>query len=295
MAVEVNANLGKGSDLTRMLALNQVKQDQQLIVQTYGLSNPVCGIPELLNTITDILAIANVKNVGRYFKTPTPAQMQAINSAPKPPDPNLIAAQAQMEKVRSDTAKAVAQQNLDTKKLQSENVLKHLALQAKTEFEFQKLQLDANAAHVDHATKLGALGAQLMKSQSDSDQADTQNQLDMADQQQASDDSARQHQQAMSQAQLKAAQIASAHMQKMAQINSGHVQAMTQMAANHHAAMTGHGVQHIKTIAGALSGDADRDHESQENQLDRGHDRLKTAATLANQQQLAKMKPSPAP
>jgi hypothetical protein len=295
MAVEVNANLGKGSDLTRMLALNQVKQDQQLIVQTYGLSNPVCGIPELLNTITDILAIANVKNVGRYFKTPTPAQMQAINSAPKPPDPNLIAAQAQMEKVRSDTAKAVGQQNLDTKKLQSENLLKHLALQAKTEFEFQKLQVDANAAHVDHATKLGALGAQLMKSQSDSDQADTQSQLDMAGQQQASDDSARQHQQAMSQAQLKAAQIASAHMQAMHKIGSGHVQAMTQMAANHHAQMTGHAVKGAGMVVGALGEERNREHESSENALDRGHDALTTAATLSQQEKIAKMKPRPQP
>ena len=36
MTVEVNANLGKGTDMVRMLALNQIKQDQQLIVQTYG-------------------------------------------------------------------------------------------------------------------------------------------------------------------------------------------------------------------------------------------------------------------
>jgi len=295
MSVEVNANLGKGSDLTRMLALNQIKQDQQLIVTTYGLNNPVCGIPELINTITDILALANVKNVGRYFKTPTPQQMQQILNAPKPPDPNLVAAQAQMEKVRSDTAKAVAEQNLKTKQLQSDNVFKHLTLQAKTEYEFNKLAVDAQKAGVEGAHKLGQLGATLMKSQSDSDQADSQNQLDMAQQQQASDDSARQHQQAMTQAQLKAAQLASQHMQKMAQIHSGHVQQMTGMAANHHAAMTGHGVQQIKTVAGALAGDADREHEAHENELDRGHDALKTAATLTNQKDLARMKPRPAP
>ena len=73
MGVEVNANLGKGSDMVRMLALQQIDQKQQLIVHTYGLNNPVCGIPEMLNTVTDMLALANVKNVGRYFKTPEPA------------------------------------------------------------------------------------------------------------------------------------------------------------------------------------------------------------------------------
>jgi hypothetical protein len=295
MAVEVNANLGKGSDLTRMLALNQIKQDQQLIVQTYGLSNPVCGIPEMLNTITDMLALANVKNVGRYFKTPTPQQMMAIQNAPKPPDPMLIAAQAQMEKVRMEAAKAAGQQNFDTKKLLSEQTLRHQELTAKTQYEMGKLQVDAKKAHVDHITKLGQLGATLMKSQSDSDQADTQNQLDVAQQQQSSDDSARQHQQAINQAQLHAAQIASQHMQKMHQIGSQHVQAMTDMAARHHQAMTGHAVKGAQIVAGALTADADHAHESQENALDRDHDALTTAATLQNQQQLAKMKPRLAP
>jgi hypothetical protein len=295
MAVEVNANLGKGSDLTRMLALNQVKQDQQLIVQTYGLSNPVCGIPEMLNTITDILAIANVKNVGRYFKTPTPQQMQAIQNAPKPPDPALIAAQAQMEKVRMEAAKAAGQQNFDTKKLLSDQTLRGQELKAKTDYDFQKLQIDAQKAHVDHATKLGALGATLMKSQSDQDQADTQNQLAMGQQQQDANDSAQQHQQAMSQAELHAAQIASQHMQKMHQIGAQHVQAMTDMAARHHQAMTGHAVHGAQIVAGALTADADHDHESRENALDRDHEALTTAATLQNQQQLAKMKPRPTP
>jgi hypothetical protein len=295
MAVEVNANLGKGSDLTRMLALNQIKQDQQLIVQTYGLSNPVCGIPEMLNTITDMLALANVKNVGRYFRTPTPQQMMAIQNAPKPPDPMLIAAQAQMEKVRMEAAKAAGQQNFDTKKLLSEQTLRTHELQAKTAYDFQKLAIEGQKAHVDHATKLGQLGATLMKSQSDSDQADTQNQLDIAQQQQDANDSAQQHQQALSQAQLKAAQIASQHMLKMHQIGAQHSQAMTGLAAQHHQAMTGHAVKGAGIVAGALTADADHAHESQENALDRDHDALTTAATLNNQQQMAKMKPRPRP
>ena len=110
MSVEVNANLGKGSDMTRMLALNQIKQDQQLVFTQFGPGNPQVGIPEMLNTISDMMAIANIKNVGRYFKTPTPQQLQAIQAQPKTPDAMTMAAQAQMEKVRSDTAKAVGQQ-----------------------------------------------------------------------------------------------------------------------------------------------------------------------------------------
>ena len=295
MAVEVNPNLGKGSDLTRMLALSQIKQDQQLIVQTYGLGNPVCGIPEMINTITDILALANVKNVGRYFKTPTPQQINAIVNAPKPPDPNLIAAQAQIEKVRSDTAKAVGQQNLDTKKLMSENQLRFQEMQAKTAYDFQKLEVEAHKAGVDHVAKMGALASQLMKDQSDAESQDTQDQLGMAQHQLDSDNSARQHQQSQNDAMLKAAGLASQHMQKMAQINSAHVQQMTGMAAQHHEAMTGHATNihntHAKIVAGALSQGADHEHESEENALDRDHEALTTAATLNTQRQMAKERP----
>ena len=107
MSVEVNPNLGKGNDMVRMMALSGIKQDQQAIVNQMGLSNPIVGIPEMLNTMTDMLALANVKNVARYFKTPNPQQMQQLLSAPKTPDPQAMAAQAMMEKVRSESAKAV--------------------------------------------------------------------------------------------------------------------------------------------------------------------------------------------
>ena len=73
MTVEVNPTLGKGSDTVRMMTLQQIKQDQMMVFQQFGPTNPVVGIPEMLNTITDMLEIANIKNVSRYFKMPPPA------------------------------------------------------------------------------------------------------------------------------------------------------------------------------------------------------------------------------
>src|SRR4029077_16672325 len=67
MSVEVNPTLGKGSDAIRMMTLQQIKQDQMMIFQQFGPSNPVVGIPEMYNTLSDMLAIANIKNPGRYF------------------------------------------------------------------------------------------------------------------------------------------------------------------------------------------------------------------------------------
>ena len=77
MSVEVNPTLGKGSDTVRMMTLQQIKQDQMMIFQQFGPQNPVVGIPEMLNTITDMLSIANIKNVSRYFKDVRPAAAPA--------------------------------------------------------------------------------------------------------------------------------------------------------------------------------------------------------------------------
>ena len=107
MSVEVNPTLGKGSDTVRMMTLQQIKQDQMMVFQQFGPQNPVVGIPEMLNTITDMLAIANIKNTGRYFKTPDPQTIQQMQTAPKEPDAMTIAARANYERVKSQTAKAI--------------------------------------------------------------------------------------------------------------------------------------------------------------------------------------------
>ena len=293
MSVEVNPNLGKGSDLVRMLALQQIDQKQQLVYQTFGPGNPIVGIPEMLNTVTDMLALANVKNVGRYFKTPSQQTLAMMASTPKPPDPMSVAAQAQLEKVRTESARAVAEQSANEARTAQEYHFKHQQLRAKTQIDLQKLALEQRKAGVDHHVQLAQLASQLMKDQSDQDQNDQQNQLDQANQQNQSDQTAIQGQQAQNQAELQAAQIASQHMQKMSQLQSQHTQAMTQMAANHHAAMTGHAASNLKTVAGALAGDADRQQTEDENALDRQHQMQTTAATLASQHDIARMKPKP--
>jgi hypothetical protein len=279
MAVEVNPNLGKGNDMVRMMALSGIKQDQQAIVNQMGLSNPIVGIPEMLNTMTDMLALANVKNVARYFKTPNPQQMQQLLSAPM------------MEKVRSESAKAVGQQHLDRTKMEAENTFKHRQLEAKTQVDLQKLDIQSQQAGVDHHVALAQLASQLMKNQQDSEAHDQQSQMDMAESQQKQDMTAQQGQQAEQQAQLQAASTLAQHQQNMAKIQSDHAQGMTQLAAAHHAAMTGHALTGVKTISADQQADADRLHEEEQARLDRQHAAQTTDATLGNQVKIAKMKP----
>jgi hypothetical protein len=165
MGVEVNSTLGKGSDSVRMMTLQQIKADQQLIMQQFGVTNPVCGIQEYLNTITDMLDIANIKNVGRYFKTPDPQTLQAIAQTPKEPDPMMVAAKAQYEKTKSETVQALGEQQLQRQKQQQDDAFKHEQLRQKTLYDAAKLELEQEKIRRDHDAKLGAVAADVFKAQ----------------------------------------------------------------------------------------------------------------------------------
>ena len=293
MSVEVNANLGKGNDMVRMMALSGIKTDQQALVAQMGLNNPICGPTEMLNTMTDMLKLANVMNVGRYFKTPNPMQMQQMLSAPKTPDPQAMAAQAMMEKVRSATATAVGQQHIDRTKMQMENDFKHQQLHAKTQVDLQKLDIESQRMGVDHHVALAQLASKLMSDQSAQEGQDQQNQLDLADSQAKQDQISQDGDDKERAAMLQAASTMASHQQNMAKIASDHAQGMTKIAAAHHAAMHGHALTGAGILADAVAGDADRQHESTESALDRQHQEMTTDATLRNQQTLAKMKPKP--
>ena len=180
MGVEVNSTLGKGSDQIRLMTLNQIKQDQMAVFQQFGPNNPVVGIPEMLNTISDMLDIANIKNVGRYFKTPTPQQLQAIATAPKEPDPMTLAAQAQYQKVKADTATAVGQQNLAQAKQQADDQFRKQQLAEKTANDQAKIELERQKLHVGHVERLGQMAADMFGSQMDADVAHHQAMQDAA-------------------------------------------------------------------------------------------------------------------
>ncbi len=292
MSIEVNPNLGKGSDMVRMLALQAIKADQQTIITTYGMANPVCGIPEMLNTITDINALANLKNIGRYFKTPNPQQMQAVLSAPQKPDAMTMAAQAAQDKVRADAAKNVAEQQFQQQKLQADDAFRHKQLHAKTAIDAQKLEIESQKAGADHANKMGALASSLMSAADDSDAADQEMQLKHAAQQH---DQNLKTQDFQSKQQLAALKLAQAHMQ-----------AMTGLAAQHHQAMSQIGQRgqegHLKLVAGALAGDADRDSATARADADRDSstaqanaDRIaqfhQSAQDRASNEKIARFKP----
>ena len=143
MRISVNPTLGKGSDMTRLMVLQDVKQTQTAIMTQFGVENPLCGVQEYRNTLTDILAIANIKNVGRYYREITPEVVQKIAETPKEPDAATLLAQSQMEKNRVTMATAISDSNFQDRKLRIDDdfrrdqmVVKGLLDAAKIEAQF---------------------------------------------------------------------------------------------------------------------------------------------------------------
>jgi hypothetical protein len=153
MRISVNPTLGKGSDMTRLMVLQDVKQTQTAIMTQFGVENPLCGVMEFRNTLTDILAIANVKNVGRYYREVTPEIVQKIASTPKEPDAATLLAQSAMEKNRVTMATQISESNFNDRKLRVDDdfrrdqmIVKGILDAAKIEAQFQ---VDVNEAEFE--------------------------------------------------------------------------------------------------------------------------------------------------
>jgi hypothetical protein len=115
MDVEVNPAIGRGSDQDRMMMLQQTILVQKEIIQAQGVDNPMCGPTELRNTITDLMAMAGLKNVSRYFKQIDPQQLaEALKAQSEKPNADMVIAQAEADKVRAQVVKTLTDARVKT-------------------------------------------------------------------------------------------------------------------------------------------------------------------------------------
>ena len=71
MDMTVNVGLGTGREESRVAALNQALTMQMQIWSTYGAQNGLVTMTGIRNTLGDMLGIAGIKNVDRYFNPMT--------------------------------------------------------------------------------------------------------------------------------------------------------------------------------------------------------------------------------
>lgn len=140
MRLSVNSTLGRGSDMIRLQVLQDVKNTQTAAMAQFGASNPLCGPIEYRNTLSDILAIANIKNVERYFKEITPEILQQIETTPKEPDPAALLAQAELEKTRAKMATEISKRDYEDRKLRVDDDFRRDELRVTSMLDARKIE-----------------------------------------------------------------------------------------------------------------------------------------------------------
>ncbi|QIG66113.1 portal protein [Ochrobactrum phage vB_OspP_OH] len=147
MRVKVNPKLGKGSDIVRLQTLNNIMAFQKEVLATFGVKQKSVTPNHVMNTMEDILDIAGMKNNDRYFRKMSEEELTAMYDAPEEPSPELLLAQAELEKVKKDVVGIQAKIDTDNKKLIQSTVKMYL------DENFRRDQLDAKTA-VDAAKVL---------------------------------------------------------------------------------------------------------------------------------------------
>ena len=75
----------------------------------------------------------------------------------------MVAAKAQFEKTRSETAQAIGEQQFRQQKLEEDMALRQAQLREKTSYDAQRLEIERAKARMTHASNLGALAADMFK------------------------------------------------------------------------------------------------------------------------------------
>ena len=158
MDVAISVGLGTGNAQDRLAALNLISQKQEQIIQMTGPLNPLCTIMELRNTYADMAKISGVKNVERYFRSPTMeeiSQYQQEQQPPPAPDPTEMLAQVEAEKTRADIVnndkkvalefiKARMQDDRERDKLDADVELRAAEMQARVGAQVNMAQIKAD-------------------------------------------------------------------------------------------------------------------------------------------------------
>jgi hypothetical protein len=152
MRINVNPALGKGSDMTRLSALADIKATQELIISKFGVKNPVVTVEEYRNTLVDMLELVNIRDASRYFKEISPEMMQQIMSTPEEPAPEMVLAKAEYEKVKAGVLETQAEIEQKAEKVQMDDDFRRDELRVNTMLDLVGVLAEYQTADVPEDT-----------------------------------------------------------------------------------------------------------------------------------------------
>jgi hypothetical protein len=154
MEVEVDEGLGEGTQAQQQMeVLDGAAKAGMSFLSSMGPNNPICGLQEYYNIVTDLVKLGGFKDPSRYFANPSQApqiqQMQqqgrAIN--PPPPSPEQIKAQSDQAieeaRLRKDRLQIVLEDERERYKLEIDAMLRAAEMNAKYGAHFDTKLLEA--------------------------------------------------------------------------------------------------------------------------------------------------------
>lgn len=137
--MNVSVGLGTGNTQQRLMMFGTILQRQQMILQAQAQGflpqGVLVGVKNLFNALKGEAALMQIGAPDTYYSEPPPDQVlqaqQQQQQANKPPDPKIVAAQAQMQ--------------IDQQKAQADLALKQQDAQISAAADAQKLQADMAA------------------------------------------------------------------------------------------------------------------------------------------------------
>ena len=174
--VSINVGLGNGGTDEKIGMLQMVLAKQEMIIQQYGLGNPLVDIKQYRDTLAKFINISGMRDDAQFLKEITDEQsqqmaqqaQQSANQAPPELQAAEAIAKAEMEKAQmkqqTDAQKNELEMQKAMMKVQMEE--QHLALKAKeqqieaardllkVETERAKLEADISAKEVELAIKM---------------------------------------------------------------------------------------------------------------------------------------------
>lgn len=145
----INVGLGTGREDQKTAILGQMLQLQLQAVQTFGPANPLAGLPQLRNTLADLLSLNGVQNVDRYFLPQQP--MPPGGQAPQEGGQQQQQGDPSQALVAAEQIKAQAKLASDQQRIQ----LEFMKAQMQDDRERDRMLQDMEIAMAQIAAKYG--------------------------------------------------------------------------------------------------------------------------------------------
>jgi len=124
-----NVGLGTGKQEERIVAMQMVMQDQNMIWQAYGPTNGLVTMTQMRNTRAEYLGLMGVKNADRFYM---PMDMETEQQMLAQAAQKAQGAEQANPLVQAEQVKAQAKMQTDMAKLQQEGQFKAFEMQAET-------------------------------------------------------------------------------------------------------------------------------------------------------------------